>query len=137
MKIPQYRRIYTDDFEDDEQKLVEKLSSSINNGFDILYDLVNKKLTFKDNFNGTIKDITVVLNSSGIPTGNNSFSLDSDSRIVGLQVIKAINLTNSDIFPTAAPFVSFTQTERGVTINNVTGLQSGDKWQLTVQAYGS
>lgn len=137
MKIPQYRRIYTNDFEADDQKLVEKMSLSINNGFDILYDLVNNKMTLKDNFNATVKDVTVTLNNLGIPTENNSFSLDSSSRIIGVQVLKAVNLTNSDTFPTQAPFISFTQTERGVTINNVTGLQSGDKWQLTVVAYGS
>lgn len=137
MKIPQYRRIYKNDFDQDDQKLVETMALSINNGFDILYDLVNKKLTLSDNFNGTVKDVTVILDSLGTPTDTNSISLDSDSRIIGVQVLRAVNLTDNTIYPSQAPFVSFTQTERGVTINNVTGLQQGNKWKLTVFAYGS
>jgi hypothetical protein len=137
MKVPQYRRIYKSDFNEDEQSLVEKMSLSINNGFDVLYDLINNKLTLKDNFNGTVKDITLTLSSSGIPLENNSFALDTQNRIIGVQVLRAVNLTDNTVFPSQAPFISFTQTERGVTINNLTGLQSGYKWQLTVFAYGS
>lgn len=137
MKIPLYRRIYKTDYSDESQPLVEKMALSINNGFDVLYDLANNKLTLVDNFNGTVKDITLILDSSGNPTDTNSISLNSGSRIIGVQVLKATNLSSNTTYPSNAPFVSFTQTERGLTINNVTGLQAGDKWQLTVVAYGS
>lgn len=137
MKVPLYRRIYKTDYPDDQQTLVEKMALSINNGFDVLYDLINNKLTLQDNFNGTVKDITIILDANGTPTDTSSFALSSNSRIIGVQVLKAVNLTNNTTYPTQAPFISFTQTERGITINNVTGLQAGNRWQLTVMAYGS
>lgn len=137
MKLPLYRRIFKSDYSEDDQTLVEKMSVSINNGFDTLFELSNKKISLKDNVDCTVKTLTLAVDANGIPTTPTAFSLDTTSRIGGISVYRVDNLTNTQIYPTGAPFVSFSQTDRGVTINHITGLQPNYQWQISVVAYGN
>jgi hypothetical protein len=137
MKLPQYKRITKSDYPTDSQTVVEKLALTINTGFDNMLELANKKISLSDNILCSVRTITIIVDSAGTPTGTASFSLDFTGRVLGVQVINAINLTNINIFPTGTPFISYSQTQSGVTMKNITGLTSKDNWQLTVVAYGS
>lgn len=137
MKLPQYKRITKSDYPTDSQTVVEKLALTINTGFDNMLELANKKISLTDNILCTVRTINITVDVNGNPAGTSSFSLDFTNRVLGAQVINAVNTTNSNIFPTGAPFMSYSQTQSGVTIKNVTGLTPKDSWQLTVVAYGS
>lgn len=137
MKLPLYRRIFKNDYSEEYQDLVEKMAVSINNGFDTLFELSNKKVSLKDNVDCTVKTLGLAVDSNGIPTTPTAFNLDTTSRISGINVLKVDNLTNSQVFPTGAPFISFSQTDRGITINHITGLQPNYQWQINVVAYGN
>jgi hypothetical protein len=52
-------------------------------------------------------------------------------------VLSAINETNTSVYPTSTPFISFSQVGKTVTINNIKGLQSGYKYTLTLVAFDS
>lgn len=135
MKLSSFKRLITQDFPAESQKLIEQLGSTVNNSFNELYLALNKRLTFSENIACSVKDVIVTVNSSGIPTQVTSFSLDvPNMTVLGVQVIKAENLTNTAVYPTSAPFISFQIVNNTVRINNITGLQADNVYRLKVIA---
>lgn len=132
MKLPSFRRLFKQDFEQQFQGFVDQLSPTVNTGTEILYDALNKKLNFRDNFQSTVKDITVEIDGSGKPKSATTINFDSGvtGRVDGVFVTVATNLTNSSTYPTGAPFVTFTPTENGISINHIAGLQPNNKYTL-------
>lgn len=137
MKLPTFKRLNKADYNKEYQGLIETLSFSINNGVEVLFEALNKSLNLNDNFACTVKQFTVEVNSDGTPKTATSFTLDTNNRILGVMVLSATNQTNSSIYPTSAPFVSFSQSGKTITINNIKGLQSGYKYSLTLVAFDS
>lgn len=136
MRLQSFKRLFRNDFKPEEQDLIEKLSVTINIGFELLYEALNKKLTLSDNFLATEVDMTVELDSSGIPKTASTFSLDFTGRVRRVIVGNAINLTNSSTYPAGAPFISFSQTGNKVVIKHITGLQANNNWKISVIALG-
>lgn len=128
--------MYKGDYEEQFQKLVDQLSASLNYGIESLYDLSNKNVSLRDNLRCTVKDIAVSVDASGAPVGVTTFSLDIQGQIIGTQVIYAVNTANSGIYPTGGIFISYTQTQNGVLINNITGLPANQPFSLRIVAYG-
>lgn len=132
MKLPNFRRIFKTDYGANEQGLVEKLATSINNGFEVLYEALNGKVSLRENIFCTVKDVTVIVDSSGVPTTTTTVSRDRNARVDGVGVINAQNLTNSTSYPTSGIFISFNASDNGITITNITGLQAGNEYSLRV-----
>lgn len=129
-KLASYRRIITNDFKDPEQKkLIEQLSLPINYSFNELYFAANGRLGLKDNIYCTVKDVQI---EKGI---GSSFNLDKPGVVLGCTVISAINMTNSAVYPTSQPFVSFVQNGDSVIINNISGLQADQLWVIKIVAW--
>lgn len=76
MKLKSFRRIITQDFEKQYQKLIEQISSPINNAFNELYFTLNGRVSLYDNLYCTVKDLDLTVNAAGIPTVTTSFTLD-------------------------------------------------------------
>ena len=133
-KLSSYKRIRTSDFSQDEQPLVEKLADPINSAFDQLFYCLNGRVDFSNLF-ATVRDVDVVVDANGRPTSQTTFRLDRAGVITGTQVILAVNQTNSNTYPTGAPFVSFTQLDTSVLINHVAGLQPNQRYTLRIVAY--
>lgn len=132
MKLPSLRKILTSDFEDEIKAVIEKLANSINYNFERLWTIVNGKITF-DNTAWSVKDITVTVNSSGVPTETIGFTSTSNpARPIGSVVIDVQNLTNPTSYPTSGVFVSYSESNGQVTINHITGLTSGNKYKLKI-----
>lgn len=136
MKIAGYKRINKTDFPEDEQALVEKIASSVNDGISNIQNALNKNLSISDNILCTVKDITVSVGADGVPTVSTSFQIDISGTIKGLIVILAQNQDNTSTYPTTAPFISFVQSGKNVIINHITGLQADNKYLLRVLALG-
>jgi len=134
-KLASYKRIITSDFEDDDKKLIEQLAFPINDGFNALYFAVDGRLGIKDNLFCTVKDIDIVVDAAGVPTSTTSFNLDKQGQVIGCQVIYAANQVNSAVYPTGQPFISFTQNNNSVIINNITGLQANQRYKVRIVAY--
>ena len=137
MKLPSYRRLFKTDYVEEYQELVDKMAVSINNGFDTLYDALNNKLTFTDNILSTIQEISISVDSNGVPIKKNlQFGLATgQTTIQGLIVIDCYEeKTNNP--PLSAPFVSFIKSENKITITNVKGLTPSTNYTIKVLAIG-
>ena len=135
MKLPSFKRLFDSDFPAEFKSLITTLSVSLNNGIDVLYQALNNQLTLRDNINCTVKDITIIVNASGVPTQGSSMKLNSTNKVDGCIVISALNQTNSSAFPPAAVMVSFTQSSNTLNINNINGLTAGQTYILRIVAF--
>lgn len=136
MKLPTFRRIFKTDYSSEFQNLVEKLSVSINYGLEVLYDVLNKKVSLSDNIYCTVKDVELSVDSLGVPKTTSAFSLDINAKIIGVMCISANNLTNTTIYPSSGVFVNFTQNNTNIIIDHVTGLQADSNYRLKLVAFG-
>jgi hypothetical protein len=80
----------------------------------------------------TIKTFSVKVDSSGNPTSNITISKDVTDTILGLIVVKAVNTTSSTTYPTGGVFISYTETSNSIIVNNITGLQTGQQYNVTI-----
>jgi hypothetical protein len=131
-KLPSWRRVFEQDYPQQYQDLIKQLAVSLNYGMDTLYQTLNNGLTFADNIKSTINTFQVKVDSTGKPTTTVTITKSNTSNIIGLIVVKAVNLTNSNSYVTNAPFVSYTETTNTLVINNITGLIAGNSYNITV-----
>lgn len=135
MTLPSLRKLFKADFKPEFQELIETMIPTVNNGIEVLYELGNGKISIKDNLAGVVRDIDLSVNAQGIPVSLSTFTLNSGDRILGATVIKTENLTNSSIYPTSAPFITYSQLENRITINHITGLVSGNNYRIRVKTW--
>jgi hypothetical protein len=136
MKLPNFKRLFLEDFDPKDQNLVGKLASIINIGFETIYTALNKKLTISDNLAATERNITVVVDNNGIPKNEVIFSLDTpNSQVKGVFVGKCENLTNSSSYPTSGVFITWVQVQSGIKVLHITGLKPNETYRLYVVAY--
>lgn len=135
MKLQGFRRIYKTDYPQDQQSLVDKLSVTINNGFESLYNAMSNSISLSDNISCTVQDITVTVDNTGKPTTSSSFQITTTGTIQGISVIRAINNTSSTVFPTAAPFLTYSQNSQLISISNIAGLPANNSFTLRCIAW--
>lgn len=136
-KLSSFRKIKKEDVAEEYKALIEAIGYSINSFADEVISGFNRRLTIKENLTQDIVSIEVTVNSSGIPITESKFKNTIGKSLQGIKVIKAENLTNTSTYPTTAPFISFTQNGELVTINHISGLQSGNKYRLTINTIGA
>lgn len=136
MRFPSFKRLTKSDYDEKYSDLVESLGFSINNGIEPILEGLNKKLSIKDNFLGTTKDVDLVVDSSGNVISGGILVNDFRGSTIGVTIIKADNLTNSSIYPTAAPWASWNSTTTGIQIYNVSGLQAQNRYRLRILTLG-
>ena len=132
MKLKSYSRIITKDYDDDQQPLVEKMGTQINNGFDPLYSALSNRLTFEDNFLGSVRDVEVTVGANGVPLVRTSFSLNNTLPVKGIIVMSLVNRTNAAAFPMGAPFVTFSQNANILFIDHITGLLPNNRYNVRI-----
>jgi hypothetical protein len=140
MKLPSFKRLFENDFDSSERNLVAKLALSLNQGIENLYLALSKRISLRDNIQCTVKDVQVTVDSNGIPINTTSFRVDDTQinqniPVIGCMVINATNSTNPTTYPTATPFISWTQTANAVQINHVSGLQANNTYVLRIVAF--
>lgn len=134
MKLGNFKRIISNDYPKENQPLVELIGRPLNDGIEQLFQAVGGKLTFDDNFSATVKEVEVNLASTGNPINKTSIALNNTNIVTGCIIISAVNKTNAAVFPTGAPFISFTQNGSVLYIDNVTGLQANNRYLLKLIA---
>jgi hypothetical protein len=83
----------------------------------------------------TVRVVDVVVDSNGIPVSRTTVSLNNTQPVIGCIVLQATNQTNTAIYPSGAPFVSFTQLDQALLINHITGLQPNNRYTLRIVAF--
>lgn len=136
MKLANFKKLFKNDFNSDDQPLVEQLSEIINYNFRLLYEALNQNLTFSENFSGIIKEVNVTVDANGLPI--TPIRIKSDlvpSRPSGAIVTDHNNLTNPDTYPTGAIMISFNETGGVISINHITGLQANNVYKLKINFF--
>ena len=131
MILPGFTRITKSDFAKEMQDLVEKLGNIINRNTEVIYELANKKVSIRDNILCSVRDVTIQVDTNGIPLTPTSAALDTSGTVDGVTVINVqSNATN--VFPTTQPFIAYTPKSESINIDKVTGLLPGYTWILRI-----
>lgn len=134
-KLPSYRRVIKTDYPAELQDVIETLALSLNPAIDVIFETLNKRVTLRDNIKSTVKDVRLTVDSNGKPTFPTSFTLDVSGNIDGCVVLNATNQTNTSAGVQAAPFISFSQNNNNIIINNVKGLIPNNEYTLRILAF--
>lgn len=132
MKVGNYKRLSEKDFRPEDQELIGKLALIFNNSIETLYLALSNRLSFQDNMQSVLKDITVKIDSNGIPTAKTTIKVDNKTKVQGCVVVSYLNLTNSNNYVNSAPFISWTQTQEGIVVNHITGLKVNEDYSLKI-----
>lgn len=132
---PNIRRIRSEDFEQEYQGLIQKLSYALNEFIDQTIFVLDKKVDFR-NLNQQVVDIDVRTDGTGALVNPPAIRTTVNGKVIGLSVINATNLLNSNIIPTAQPFLQFTIGESSVSILKASGLQANSQYRLKVLLIG-
>lgn len=138
MRLPGFKRILDTDYANEYKQLIQQLSSSINIGFDVLYEALNRKVSVKDNIYCTSKSIDVIVNSSGLPVSRTTLTLDTGSaKVEDVIVSRVQNLTNTSSYPIGGVTISFTQESDLLIINHITGLSANNLYRIRIIAFAN
>lgn len=127
--VPEKQQIVPEDFRPDEQELAAKIADPVNTYIEQLNGILDNGLTIADNLRAEIRVVNV---TGGQPT---TFSYARSSKPVGLWVIDYSNITDPTEVLSVAVQAKWSYDGRGnITLNNVTGLTGGEKYNITLIA---
>lgn len=129
------KRLLREDFPQEDKALIDKLGGVLNPFLEQILDALNKNLDH-DNLKREIKEVAVTVNASGIPTPAVSFRNTLNSKVKGINVVRAIHDTSTTTYPVSQPFISFTEENKLVKIDHISGLQASNKYNLTIETIG-
>lgn len=134
MKLNNSTQIKSEDYDGEYQALIDQLAETLNPFMQEVVELADERIDFENRVE-VLKTITLTVDAAGKPTLNDKVNTGKTG-IRGTQVISAFNLTNSTIFPTSQPFISYRILAGGVIqILNITGLPANNKFQLNLVIY--
>lgn len=136
MKLQGFRRLIVEDLPAESKAIGDKFASVINPFAEEVVNAINGKLSITDNLNQKYKEVSVQMNSNGTPRADTAFQHGLIGRCRGISVEKVENLTNVNVYPTSAPFITFTESGGLVTVKHITGLQVDYKWKITLLCKG-
>jgi len=135
MRMYSKLKISAEDYPDEFQEAIGILADTYNPFVDELETILNGNIDF-ENLNQITFQIEITVDSTGKPISGGKATLSGKNQPLGLQVIKAQNLTSSNTYPTSQPFISYTPSGTGIIqFNNISGLQANNKYRLTIIAY--
>jgi len=130
-RLNNVQRIIIEDFQDEDRDTVSKLANILNYFMTQTTDVINGRLDY-ENINKQLVTIDVTVDASGKPLQTTNFT--AQAGLSGGTVLRAQNLTNSAVFPTAQPFISFSPVQSGLyRVSNISGLQPNNKYRLTYE----
>lgn len=135
MKISGFKRITSDDVQSEYKQLADKLANSLNPFAEEVVTAINGRLDVV-NLNQKYKEFSFLVDSSGLPTQDLVFKSDIVGRVKGIDIQYLENVTNVNTYPTAAPFITWSESGGLITIKHVTGLQTLNKWKMRVLVKG-
>jgi hypothetical protein len=136
-KIQQPKKIRAEDFTGEEQQIITKISDPFNDLADSFYFALTKSLDFT---NMNRDSVTVTVNIDGSGAVSNLPRVKFNLRTGSPQMVlcgRAQNIINPNIYPTNAPFISYTVINADtIQIQHVTGLPVNSQFLLTLELIG-
>lgn len=133
-KVTELTRLVVEDFDKEDQPLVSKIARSYNLLIEQIGNAFNKGID-SDNLAQQYPIITVTVDAAGIPTPSLQIKYELKSKLRGMQVINALNLTDSTPI-TGAPFIVYEISSNVITVKQITGLPAGKQFSLSVILIG-
>jgi hypothetical protein len=134
MKLNNTRQIRAEDFDDEYTNLTAQLGSILNSFMQEVVELSDGRIDFENKVE-TIRTFEITVGDNGVPTNTFKLNVEKDN-IRGIEVVRAINLTNSTSYPTSAPFLTWNPIGGTlVEIKHITGLLPNNKYRLTIVTY--
>lgn len=134
-KIQVPKKIRTEDFKSDQQDLAGKLAFIYNDNVDTVYQTLTKGINY-ENLNRQLVTLVINIDKTGKVTQSPEIKLNVNGKVIGVQVMNAVNINNVSTYPASAPFVSWTVNSNVLRILNITGLTPAtpapSQWQLTL-----
>lgn len=140
-QIPTQRLLKPEDFDSKDQALVQKLAFPFNTFMNQVINAFTGSIDFT-NLNMQINTFTTSMNSNGVPTTQVQFQNNLSTKLYGLICINALNQSGDSTYPTAHPFISWSQNANTITINNISGIgiptgnTNTDSYTFTVLCIG-
>jgi hypothetical protein len=129
--IDSVKRIKVDEFKDEDREVAERIGNIYNFFAEQVTNILNGNID-ELNLGRPIITLTVRTSANGTPLAQTRFS--AKVGLKGTKVIRAVNTTNSVNYLQSSPFISFSSEGTGVyTVNNVTGLNANEEYQLTLE----
>lgn len=133
-QVTQLTRLVVEDFKEEDQETVGKIAGSYNILIEQLGRAFNKGIDF-ENLSQQYSVITVTVNGAGAPTPPLQMKYDLKSKLKGMMVVNAINLTDN-VLLTGAPFIVFEISGNAVAVKQITGLPAGKQFSLSIILIG-
>jgi len=125
------KKLIKEDFNKKDQDLVSKISFVLNPAIQQLINILNNGLDI-ESLNIQVKTISIVVDANGNPLNPTTFLSTLQGKCTTMWVGAALDTTTPTTYPTATPFISFTDPGTGsITINNIAGIAAGDTWSIT------
>lgn len=135
MKPQVPKKIRVEDYPQEFQELISTLGYTLNDTLDINYQLLSGGIDF-DNLNRQYTQVIITVDAAGKIVNPPQVKTTLKTKVKGINVIQAVNVNNVQVYPTAAPFVSYTTNANLLTILNVSGLPVSSQWQLSLEIIG-
>lgn len=128
-KADNLRRLTSDgEFTEEQIQVIERVAEVFNFHTEQIINIINGNLDFT-NLRAKLVQFDVTVSSTGVPIAKTSFRADIGS--IGAVIISAKNQDNGAIYPSGAPFMTFSPVGTGIyDVKHVTGLQSGQKYRI-------
>ena len=124
----QTKKINVNDFTPEFRENIGKLARSLNPFFDDVERAFRKGLSVDDNLPMQYQTLVLEVDGTGTPTQRTVLTT-SLTNVRGCVILKAVC---SDAFPTACPFITFSQTNTTIDIQKVAGLPANKQFTLTI-----
>jgi hypothetical protein len=135
MKITAFKRLVKEDFDVDQQPLIEKLATVFNLFQEQVYSGFNNNITLAENLSAMTTSITIKVDALGQPITSGQIKYTLKSRLSGAQVLSATSRDNSLL--AGAPFLVYSLSGNIITIKQITGLLPNVEYNLSIVFYGS
>lgn len=129
MKLNSPRRLVKEDYPSKYNDLTDKLIDTLNDFMGEVYQGFNKRLNYQDNFEAFVTEITVVGGQEARVRN------ELNGPIRGAEIQRVDTLTVANEMLSTAPFMQFTNGDRQIIVNNITGLVTGRTYRLRVVFY--
>lgn len=131
-KIQIPKQIRSEDFDEEQRGLVDKIAGTYNDFVGEVYRVLTNGIDY-ENLNRQITVITVTMSATGAVLQEPKIKVTASGKVRGVSVLSAVNVNKIDVYPTTAPFVSWSLNANLLTILNITGLQPSSQYQLTLE----
>jgi hypothetical protein len=125
-------KIRTEDFDSEDRSIAEKIGGVYNNFVDQVYQQLSGGIDY-ENLRRQVVTLDITTDASSKAVAPPSIRYTLSAKLRGIHVLNAQNLVNSNIYPLAQPFISWTVNGQQIVILNVAGLPPNTQFRLTVE----